>query len=431
VPPEIVTHQGERREGTASAILPFIVGFYFAFRVSIVLLSVRILGLDPQAGSGINLALNFTLLLSVVFCCSGQVCYPLTRMTRLASIRWVVLFLGFSCLSFAWSNAASLSASFAYWGGMAADIGIVAFMLRARSVTTVVDSLMEGFVWGACLVAAIAWIMPAQSDLRLGDEEFMGANPIGYLCGFAFFFAQYLMRERKGRFVVHSLFLAVTLLRTLSKTTIVAFLFSQGFLLISDKSISRKNKILLALSATVVIASFWGLLASYFDIYSNASSQSETLTGRLGIWAYLLAEAIQQPWIGHGFDSIWKVVPPFGPDQFEAGHAHNELLQQFYAYGLVGICMVTGIYFSLYTQIRRLAKGSLKTFLLAFLLFVLVHGGAEAGRFDLSLPTWTIILLSLLIDHNRADKETKAVMARHRFSIAVPSVIGRRQQMTE
>jgi len=400
----MVMHQSEHRDFPPSTILPFAVGFYFAFRFCIVLLSVQIFGTDPQTGSAINLALNFVFLLVVAFCCSGQGRLPLEQMTRLVSIRWVMLFLGFSCLSLLWSGAASLPASFAYWCGMAADIAIVTLMLRAGSVTPVADSLMKGFVWGSCAVVLIAWIMPAQADLRLGDEDFLGANQIGYLCGFAIFFAQYLIRERRGRFVAQSLFLAVTLLRTLSKTTIVAFLVSEGFLLISDKSMSRRNKILITLAAAVVVAASWGLLASYYDIYANASSQSMTLTGRLGIWDYLLTEAVQQPWIGHGFDSIWKVVPAFGPEGFEAGHAHNELLQQFYAYGLVGVCTFIGIYFSLYMQVRRLAKGSLRTLLLAFLLFLIVHGGAEAGRFDLLLPMWTVILLSLLIDQARATQ---------------------------
>ena len=412
MPSNIVMHQSEHRDSPPSTIVPFAVGFYFAFRFCIVLLSVKIFGMDPQTGSAINLVLNFALFLVAAFCCTGQVRLPLGQMARLASIRWVMLFLGFSCLSLLWSDAASLSASFAYWCGMAADIAIVMILLRAGPVTPVTDSLMKGFVWGACAVALVAWIMPAQADLRLGDEDLLGANPIGYLCGFAFFFAQYLIRERGGRFVVHSLLLAVTLLRTLSKTTIVAFLISEGFLLISDKSISRKGKLLITLAATAVVAAFSGLLASYYEIYSNASYQSETLTGRLGIWAYLLAEAIQQPWIGHGFDSIWKVVPPFGPEAFEAGHAHNELLQQFYAYGAVGICIFVEIYFSLFMQVRRLAKGRLKTLLLAFLLFVLVHGGAEAERFDLSLPLWAIVMISLLIAQAyKVAEETPEVIA--------------------
>jgi O-antigen ligase len=199
--------------------------------------------------------------------------------------------------------------------------------------------------------------------------------------------------------------LAVTLLRTISKTTIVAFLVGEGFLLIRDKSISRRSKLLIALAAAAVVAIFWGLLTSYFYVYTDTSAgnQSETLTGRLGIWAYFLSEAIQQPWIGHGFDSAWKVIPPFG--QFEAPHAHNELIQQFYAYGLVGVCLFTGIYWSLYRHIHRLRRGPRKTFFFAFLIFILVRGTADTERFDLSFPLWAIVMISLVIKHARTAEE--------------------------
>ena len=71
-------------------------------------------------------------------------------------------------------------------------------------------------------------------------------------------------------------------------------------------------------SAFALTFVFWGLFEAYYDVYTTASSQAETLTGRLGIWAYMLAEAVQQPWLGHGFDSVWNVVPPFGAEKFEA-----------------------------------------------------------------------------------------------------------------
>jgi O-antigen ligase len=127
------------------------------------------------------------------------------------------------------------------------------------------------------------------------------------------------------------------------------------------------------------------------------------LSGRLGIWAYFLAEGLQQPWIGHGFDSVWKVVPPFGPDQFEAPHAHDELLQQFYAYGLVGILILVGFYGGFYRHVSKLKAGPMKTFLYAFLIFVVVRGFADTERFDLSLPLWAAILLSLLIEQERTN----------------------------
>jgi O-antigen ligase len=370
-----------------------------------VLVSVRIFGAEPQTGTGINIAVDFSLLLAAAFFSVGNARYPFRQMAKLPGVRWALLFLGFSCCSLLWSSTASLPNSIVYWCAMAADFTIVAMLLCVGPLTEVSDSLMSGFIWGACTVALIAWLMPAQSDLRLGDEELLGPNQIGYLCAFAFFFAQYLMRKKKGNWGVPALLLAITLFRTLSKTTIVAFLVSEGFLLIRDKSISRKMKILVAFAVMTGVVAFWGLLASYYDVYTNAGNQSETLSGRLGIWAYFLAEAVQQPWIGHGFDSAWKVIPPFGPDQFEAAHAHNELLQQFYAYGLVGIFMFIGIYSSIYRHIRRLAAGSVKTFFFAFLLFVLVRGAADTERFDLSLPMWAIVMISLLVEHAGATED--------------------------
>lgn len=385
--------------------VPSAVGFYFAFRTMAVLVSVRIFGAEPQTGTGINIVVDYFLLLMTAFCSVGNTRYPFRQTAKLPGVRWALLFLGFSCCSLLWSSTASLTNSIAYWCAMTADFLIVAMLLRTGPLTEVCGSLMSGFIWGACTVALVAWLMPAQSDLRLGDEELLGPNQIGYVCAFAFFLAQYLMRKKKGNWGAPALLLAITLLRTLSKTTIAAFVVGQGFLLIGDKSISRRTKIIAALAAFAMLAIFWGLLASYYDVYTNAGNQSETLSGRLGIWAYFLAEAVQQPWIGHGFDSAWKVIPPFGPDQFEAAHAHNEILQQFYAYGLVGIVIFIGIYSSIYRHIRRLTAGPVKTFFLAFLLFVLVRGIADTERFDLSLPLWAIVMISLLVEHARVTED--------------------------
>lgn len=394
--------ENERHSKPPTHIVAFAVGFYFGFRVITVLVSVRAFGLDPRTGTAISIALDIFLLLVTAFCSTGKALYPFQKMTKLFGVRWALLFLGFSCCSLLWSSTASLPDSVAYWCAMAADFAIVVMLLRAEPLIEISDSLMSGFVWGACVVASIAWLMPAQSDLRLGDDELLGPNQIGYVCAFAFFFAQYLMREKRRKMKLQSIVLAVTLLRTLSKTTIVAFLVGEGFLLMRDRSISRRSKLLVTVAAVGVVAIFWGLLTSYYSGYTNAGNQWETLTGRLGIWIYFLSQAVQQPWLGHGFDSAWKVIPPFGPDQFEAAHAHNELIQQFYAYGLVGIYLFAGIYGSIYRHIRRLARGSRQTFFLAFLLFILVRGIADTERLDLSLPLWAIVMISLLVEHARS-----------------------------
>lgn len=384
----------------ASTGVPFLVGAFFSFRLFIMLLSVRFLGTDPQTGTGISLAANFLLLMIVVFQSMSAGGRSLGSLLKLKSIRWVLLFLAFSCLSLSWTVADSLFAAVAYWCAMVADVAIVTALLQVGAPENTVHSLMKGYVWGACFLAVIAWLLPTQSDLRLGDEELLGANQIGYLCGFAFFFSQYLLREKLGKFGIGTVILGVTLLRSLSKTTIAAFLVAQGFLLLRDKSMSRKTKLSMIAAAVLIIVAFSGLLASYFDVYSSAGNSPETLTGRIGIWAYFLEEAIRQPWIGHGFYSVWKVIPPFGP--FEARHAHNEILQQFYLYGVVGILMMAGLYGSFIRQVRRLANGSHRAFFYSLLIFVLIRGLADTEVYDFSLPLWAIIMFSLLLEQTEA-----------------------------
>jgi exopolysaccharide production protein ExoQ len=393
---------------SATTIMPFSasVGFYLSFRLFFPLLAVRIFGQDAQYGVIVSLALNYLLLSLAALGAVGAAPSALRSVSRLPSFRWVLLFFGFSGISLLWSVTASLPAAMAFWGGMVADTAIVILLLRRGPLDLVVNSLTRGYIWGSCAIAIVAWLMPTQSDLRLGDEQLLGPNQIGWSCAFAFFLAQYLMRRGSGKWTVPALLLAVTLLRSLSKTTIVAFLAGQAYILLRDRSMNRRTKLLFSGLALFVVLVFWGLLANYYVVYTNAGNQAETLTGRLGIWLYFLTEAVQKPWIGHGFHSVWKVIPPF--NDFEARHAHNELLQQFYAYGAVGVFMLIALYGSVWRQVRRLSDPSLRVLFLGMLLFVIVRGFADTEPFDLSLPLWFIAIIGALIQHSLSRTEVLA-----------------------
>ncbi len=91
------------------------------------------------------------------------------------------------------------------------------------------------------------------------------------------------------------------------------------------------------------------------------------------------------------------MLPPVGPDKFEVRHAHNEIIQQFYAYGAVGILLFCGVYSSFFLQVRKLARGPLRSFLFSLLIFVLIRGVADTESFDFSLPMWMILLFSVLM----------------------------------
>jgi O-antigen ligase len=390
-----------RVDSSPAKPLAALIGFYLAFRLFFVLLAVRIFRQDAQAGVEASLATNYLLLVITAFATFGSAPRTLRALFRLPCVRWVMVFLAFSGISLLWSVSASIPAAVAFWSAMAADTAVVLLLLRIGPVESVVKSLMRGYVWATCCIAIMAWLLPAQSDLRLGDEELLGPNQIGWVCAFAFFFAQYLMRNNCGNWTVQATLLAVTVLRSLSKTTIVALIAGQAYILLRDDSISRRTKLAMVLSALVIVTIFAGLFANYYDIYTNAGGQSETLTGRFGIWAFFLNEALEKPWLGHGFHSVWKVIPPFYSDRFEARHAHNELLQQFYAYGVVGVFILVGIYSSVFRQISRLSDNSLKAFFFGMLIFVLVRGFADTEAFDLSLPMWFIVMMGALIQQSK------------------------------
>jgi exopolysaccharide production protein ExoQ len=382
------------REGSA---LAFAVGFFFSARTAAVLFFARALGIESRIGAAIAISIGLSFL--VVVCFHSLAFDPVRSqsMLRLPAVRWVFVYLLFSGSSLAWSGSVSVAASFAYWCGMAADVVIVFVLFSHGPVRAASHSLMKGFIFGSGSLALVAWIMPAQSDLRLGDPDYFNTNQIANLCAFAVFMAQYLARRKDGRWALVTAFLALTLIRSLSKSTIAAFAISQAYLLIHDRFLQRRTKVLLFVGAILVVLVFWGLFEAYYDVYTTAGNQAETLTGRTAIWAWSFDAAIEHPWLGNGFDSMWKIIPPIGREAFEARHAENELLQQFFAYGAAGIVMLAGLYGSLYRQARRFHLQPVRVIVTSILIFVVIRGLAVAEPFDLLLPLWCVVLFSVLL----------------------------------
>jgi exopolysaccharide production protein ExoQ len=255
---------------------------------------------------------------------------------------------------------------------------------------------MKGYVWGAGFIAVVIWAGPTMQDLRPGNDDFFSPNAIAFICAFGAFLAQFLGRSSRS-WNVAAIFLAITLLRTLSKTTIVAFTAGEALLLLRDSAITRRKVLAIVCGAGVVVAAFWKLIQAYFEVYTTTGNQAETLTGRVGVWDYVWERSLEQPWIGHGFHSFRNVVPNFGP--FEPWHAHNELLQLFYAYGAVGILLFFMVYGSFYLQIHRLRPSSYKAFFYGVLLFIVVRGLGDTDRFELTLPFGFVFLFSSLMTH--------------------------------
>jgi exopolysaccharide production protein ExoQ len=367
------------------------VGFYFAFRYGIEYLFFQS---DPRAGAAFSLGLNLALFGVVVFHSLGPAEKTLRATVLVPSFRPALAFLLFALCSLLWSATVSTAVAFAYWCGVAADLTMVVLLLRTGPVDSMSSSLLKGYVWGAGCIAVITWLSPTMQDLRPGNDDFFSPNAIALICAFGVFFAQFLSRsDRAWNFA--AIFLAITLLRTLSKTTIVAFVAGEALVLLRDSAITRRKLFAILASSALVVAAFWNLIAAYFEVYTTTGNEAETLTGRVGIWDYVWERSVEQPWIGHGFHSFRNVIPAFGP--FEPWHAHNELLQLFYSYGAVGIFLFLAVYGSLYLQLRRLPWSSNKALFLGLLLFIVIRGLGDTDRFELTLPFWSLFVISSLL----------------------------------
>jgi exopolysaccharide production protein ExoQ len=383
------TSSAPHRTRSRLLLLPGLIGFLFSFRTCLTVLWFQE---EPQQASILSVALSLTLLIAAALSTIGATPSIPTFCFRTSTLRSIAAFLGVALLSLLWTPA-PLSAAAGYWIAWAADIATIWFILREGPPGNSAAAIMKGFVCGSCFVAVVAWYLPATADLRLGDEDFLHPNALGFLFSIATMLAFHLARKT-AVWTWPALFLGATLLRTLSKSAIIAFVAAFGFALIKDSTLSRKVKIRIGIAAGLILASLWGLLEAYLTTYTE-STGPETLTGRTLIWASSLEYAVKKPILGNGFYSYRFIVPPFGT--FEAQQAHDELLQQFFSFGALGVLLTIAIYWIFFRQIRRSPPSQLKTLSATLLLFALIRGLTDTQIFDLSFPLWLMTMLSILL----------------------------------
>jgi exopolysaccharide production protein ExoQ len=371
------------------------IGFFFVFRASLTFLFFQ--G-NPVLGSIANVSFGLILLFGVILYST-----PASNSSRPPApfsppLRWVLVLLSLSLTSATWTGAQSIIAALAYWAGMAADVLIVLLLTRGDHPERYAEGLMKGAVIGAFVLALVAWCSPVTEDMRLGNAEFLHPNTLGLEFGLATLIGQYLS-PLAAKWKWLSIALGITLLRTLSKTAIMAFVIAEGWYLLQNKEMSRRTKLCICAGTLLVVVCFWGLLSTYINIYANTGSgdQIETLTGRTALWAVAFSMGLEKPWLGHGIYSFKALIPAIGG--FEPVHAHNEFLQQFFEYGLAGVVTVAMIYWTFFRQARRAPPGNLRRLSLALLIFALVRGLTDTTNFGLSCPLWLLAALSVCLAH--------------------------------
>lgn len=378
------------REISPGLVLCNVAGFLLAFKGSLTFLFFES---SPQAGAGATVALTLGWAVLVVGYAILDPRDARTDGPAPGVPRWILVYLALAGASLAWTTTNSVPVAVAYWMATCADVVAIAILLSYSPLQENTIRIMHGFITGAAVVAVIAWAAPAMDDMRLGHEDFLHPNLIGFEFALAALFSAYLAQEHKAWSWICAAFV-VTTIRTLSKGTIVGFLFASLYYFLHGLKISRKTRLYIGIAGAAVLLGFWGLLETYLDLYTQGTNL-ETLTGRTYIWTTALDLSVDKPWLGHGFDSFRWVFPPF--ENFQPWHAHNEWIQQYFTYGLVGLIVVLGVYISFYRRVRAGRNAPLKSLATAILILVLVRGLVDTDRFELCFPLWLMTMLSIAL----------------------------------
>lgn len=327
---------------------------------------------------------------------SLDVLQPMAAKFLLALILWA----GTTLL---WTKASSIVSAGGYWGTMAIKVFVVLLLLCLGNVERVALKSLQGLVWGGLAFALVALILnPVTVDGRLGDEEFFHPNNIGNNLGIISLCAIYLAFKPGQQVLERRCYIGIltillfTLLKSLSKTSIICFLLAALVYIICSKiSVQKKINLLLLTGSAIAISST--ALSKYLDRYLNDQQGGEALTtasGRTEIWQMTWDMIQENPIWGYGFQSYRDIVDQV--IQLRLVHPHNELLNIWVNLGFVGLFLGLMTYICYYLLLRRAFKAGLPQAALglALLIYSLIRGLTEANTPDpIVYPTALMMLM--------------------------------------
>lgn len=264
---------------------------------------------------------------------------------------------------------------------------------------------IKSIVFASLIFSLIAFFAGTTADGRLGDSEFLHPNSIGNTSSLALIFSSYLYKiEKKFYVFVCIIIFTVLLLFSFSKTSIIStylaifisvFFFTGG---VGKKSIS----ILIAAFIFVVFSVIlMDKIISYIYLYDGKLVY--TITGRSFIWEYALIQILENPFWGYGLLSFRYVGAQVF--SFQTVQAHNELLQIWFSYGVIGLFLLFSIYRSLIISLRLSLKNNRNVAMLtmSIIIYSLVKGVTEANVMGSVVP-FPILIFTLLLSNIKKSR---------------------------
>ena len=182
-----------------------------------------------------------------------------------------------------------------------------------------------------------AWRGVWQEKNSLGDNMALGV----VICASA----GMLSPARRWLWWGFSVLCLVLVVLSTSKTSLVALALGVGALFFV--ALVRRGPVA-GVAATWAAVVGVGLIAAVIVFASDAVfgllGKDATLTGRTKIWAGVLRQIEQRPWLGYGYAAVWDETDRWGPlawivkdSGFRPHHAHNSWLEQWLGIGIPGL----------------------------------------------------------------------------------------------
>jgi O-antigen ligase len=226
--------------------------------------------------------------------------------------------------------------------------------------------------------------------------------------------------------------MVLTLLFSMSATSILVYLASLSFLMISP-FLRQKNPLAIYLSLTFVFGSIL-FVAGRLEAIASLFGKDLTLTGRVdAIWPLLMEAISERPYFGYGYAAFWQswlgsqdpsnsYAPIY---QQSLDSAHNGFLELGLDFGLAGILVflllaLKYINISFKTFIRGRDYKSI--FPISLLIFQLMSNATESSLVSINaISIYWLILIFILAQDFKNKK-----LLENAYSPFQPSTLRRR-----
>jgi len=328
----------------------------------------------------------------------------------------ILLFFLFAALSILWSDFPFVT--FKHWIKGIGDVLMVLVLLTEPSVKDAICRLVTrlGFVLLPLSVLFCKYY-PEIGRGRTNSPTLQwrgvteGKNVLGGVCmvlgiGLLWRFrSAYNDREdphRRGKLLALGTVLAMTvwlLWKSNSMTSICVLAIAGALMLLSARSVFRRNPVLVQLLVLVMVVGAVYALFIQSTLLENLG-RDPTVTGRTEIWKVVLSMPVSRLvgagyesfWLGSRLQQIWAHFP-----EMQISEAHNGYIEIFLNLGWIGVLLLASIMVMGYRAVSAAFRRDpdVGGLYLAWLIAAVLRGLTEAS-FRMLSNSWIFLLLAVM-----------------------------------